>query len=77
MEKNNGFLHMWSVYDHPKDQPNHFVARLWLIGDGKLIPTNDMFIADTLEEVRSLLPPGLVCVPRDPGDDPVILETWF
>jgi len=40
-------------------------------------PTTNVIVADTLEEVRALLPPGLICMPRDVADDGVIVETWI
>jgi hypothetical protein len=67
----------WAVYDHPRDYPQSFVARRWVGIAGKMIPTADMFVAETLDEVRALLPPGLVYFPRRRGDDPVIVETWL
>jgi hypothetical protein len=27
--------------------------------------------------LRSLIPPGLVCMAASEGDDPAIVETWF
>lgn len=72
-------LPIWTIYDHPKDHPDSFVARLWIVElDAKLIiATSDMFVADTLEELRSLLPLGLTRLSRYPGDDPVIIEAWL
>jgi hypothetical protein len=70
-------LHIWTVYDHPKDYPDHYVARLSLIGAGVVQPTNAMFTADTLEEIHRLLPPGMTCLPRQEQDDPVIVEVWL
>jgi len=67
----------WTVYDHPRDYPAHFVARRWVAAGGDVIPTDDMFIADTLDELRALLPPGMVCFPRMPLDDPKIVECWM
>jgi len=67
----------WTVYDHPRDHPDSYVARRWLTSEGQVIATSDMFVADTIEELRSLLPPGLVCMPRMPMDDPVIVECWL
>jgi len=32
--------------------------------------------ASTLEELREKLPFGLHRLPRNPNDDPVIVETW-
>lgn len=72
-------LPIWTIYDHPKDHPDSFVARLWIVElDAKLIiATSDMFVASTLEELRSLLPPGLNRIPRYASDDPIIIEAWL
>lgn len=34
-------------------------------------------LANTLDEARSLVPLGLYRQPRQEGDDPFIVETWF
>ena len=67
----------WTVYDHPRDYPDCFVARRWIGKGGDVIATADMFTAATLEEVRALLPAGLIHFPRMPGDDPKIVEVWM
>lgn len=69
-------LSIWTVYDHPRDQPDAFVARRWDIQCGVTYATSDMFVAPTLNEIRALLPPGLVRMTRDVTDDPVIVESW-
>jgi hypothetical protein len=66
-------LKMWVIYGNPTDHPSKFVARLWLTDK----PTDTLLIADSLEEVRWMLPPGLVCLARDPNDDPKIVEVWL
>ena len=67
-------LPIWVVYDHPKDFPNNYVARLW-IGE-KL--TGDMMIAPDIDMLRDELERrGLVKLMPQEGDDPVILETWL
>jgi len=70
-------LSVWTIYDHPRDYPRHFVARRSevLMGGG-IGTTNDMHTAPTLAEVRALLPPGLYRLPRQLADDPVIVEVW-
>jgi hypothetical protein len=68
---------IWTVYDHPRDYPAKFVARRTAIHAGAACPTNDMFVADNIHELRLLLPPGLYRLPRHPKDDPVILEVWL
>jgi hypothetical protein len=70
-------LPMWTIYDHPLDFPDVFVARrVEVTGDGP-IPGEEIYTGDSLDEVRAQLPPGLVCFTRHPHDDPVIVETWF
>lgn len=63
------------VYDHPTDYPDHYVARLWdaLTNVG----TASVLTAPTLDELRLRLPPELDLLPRQPGDDPCIVETWI
>lgn len=71
---------MWVVYDHPLDQPDFFVARRWEVGAGVERPTEDAILASSIGELRGLLrdrDPGLYRIPRQPGDDPVIMETWL
>ena len=64
---------LWTVYDHPPDYPDHFVARLFADG----VETNVGFLADTLEALRDKLPPGLYPLARSPSDPPSIVETWL
>jgi hypothetical protein len=72
-------LSLWTIYDHPSDLPNSFVARRFNARDGK--PTADFVVADTLDEVRALVQGCcdyvLHCIPRSPGDDAVIVESWL
>jgi hypothetical protein len=77
MRRHDEVMSLWTVYDHPRDYPDVWVARRSEIGIGKSTPTPDMFTADTLDELRALLPRGLVCLARSPGDDPVIVEVWL
>jgi hypothetical protein len=68
---------MWTVYDHPTDYPDGFIARLYLAYPGFAVPTPSIVTGSTLAQVRERLPPGLYCLPRDPNDDPKIIETWI
>lgn len=70
-------LSMWVVTQNPTDYPGQFVAREWLIGGDVLGATLNHHVADTLDDVRDLIPPGLVQVDRHPKDDPAIVECWF
>jgi hypothetical protein len=69
---------MWTIYDHPKDFPELFVVRPFIIDGGNVRPMTLCITGETLEEVRRyLIPYQLTCIPRQEGDDPCIVETWF
>lgn len=70
-------LPMWVIYEKPSDHSDKFVARKWLIDKEGAFGTDDMFVGDSLDEVRGTLPPGLTRLPRAVSDDPVIVETWL
>lgn len=74
-------LSIWTVYDHPADYPDMYVARLFdVTGGGDPVPTGHTFAAATLELVRAWIQqvaPGTVCLTRSPEDDPVIMESWL
>lgn len=71
-------LVLFTIYNSPKDYPGKFVVRRWWIGDGPdPQPTGDFVLADSLDEAREFVPPGLVCFMRSETDDPVIVETWL
>lgn len=73
-----GSLNIWTVYERPRDFPQNYVARRSVVyTGGKLVQTAEVRIAASLDEVRARLPPGLHCMPRDPKDDPVIVEVWI
>lgn len=70
-------LPMWVVYrPTTRDFPGEWVMRMHLtLPQPK--PTSVLIVADTLEAARERLPPGLVMLARDPGDDPTIEEVWL
>lgn len=71
-----GNLPMWTIYDHPTDYPDGFIARLFLTLPDLRI-TRSVVVAPTLSALRARLPMGLVCMTRAPDDDPRIVETWL
>lgn len=73
---NRECLPMWTITANPSDCPGRYVARLHLTLPAPVV-TNQAMVADTLHELRAMLPPGLICFQRDPSDDPVIVETWL
>ena len=72
-------MKVYTIYDHPTDYPEHFVVRTWLILPGEPEPqaTKECSLATSLEEAQSFVPEGLVAIPRSPGDDEPIVETWM
>lgn len=70
-------LAMWTVYDCPKDFPDEFVARKWLVGD-QPIATSEHIRSNDLESLRKKFESmGLYCLPRSPQDDPNTVEVWL
>lgn len=81
-----GVLNMWIIYDHPKDFPEGYLARRCEIGQtselgpkGEVSPrfTGDIIIGQLADLRKNFSRCGLVCLTRDPSDDPVIVETWL
>lgn len=71
-------LPMWTIYDHPTDYPYDFVARRWLAEAAGPRPTGEILVGPSLEGLRGALAHmGLVCMPRNHGDDPKIVEVWL
>lgn len=70
-----GDILIWTVCMHPSDAPEMFTARPHSIKANA--PCEFVLHHLTLGGVRQLLPPGLTYLPRDPDDDPVIVECWM
>jgi hypothetical protein len=69
-----GTLSMWTIYDHPSDDPDVFVARRFELDQ----PTADMVITKDLASIRRTFQrAGLTCMTRLEEDDPCIVETWL
>lgn len=69
----------WVVYNTTtSDFPGLYVARRFNISKGNVTATRLYMTDKNIEVIRErLLMMGLVVIPRDPNDDPVILETWL
>ena len=69
------FPPMWTIYDHPRDHPDSFVVRLWW-GE---TPEPDAHPYPTLVQAREHVAEhgGCFRIPREPNDDPAVLETWL
>jgi len=72
-------LAMWTVYDHPTDFPNNFVARRFEIGSGpEPVATQSFIICPDLAALREqLLQMGLTPIMRADEDGPRIVECWL
>ena len=71
--RDNRGLYMFSVYYKPKDYPDGYIARMYVLDQ----PTNLAIVSDTLDDIRNRLPMGLYCLKRQRGDHPNVVETWF
>lgn len=66
---------IWVIYDHPLDQPDKFVVRVWYGPVAEPESTSH----DSLEDARDSVMARGGCVPvnRNANDDPSIVETWI
>lgn len=72
-------LVMWTIYDHPADYPNNFVAREWACDASGATPTGSFIVSPDLELLRHMMITDLhlTCLARNENDDPKIVETWL
>lgn len=70
-------LDIWTIYYNTSDLPGLYTARRSSIGRDGIIPASSVFIGKTLDGIRTTIPKGLHRLPRDPFDDPVIVEVWL
>lgn len=65
---------MWTIFDHPADYPDGYVARLFVLGK----PTENVIRTRQLDPLRgAMLDMGLVKLARMPEDHPHIVEVWM
>ncbi len=71
-------LALWTIYDHPKDVPDAFVARRFALDAGSARAELLSIVASDLAEIRAwFAAAGLTCLARAHDDDPVIVECWL
>jgi len=72
-------LEVFTIYRRPLDFPDvPFVVRRFVITPAGVRSTDDVFGLTDLDAGRAgLAELGLVCVPRQEGDEPQIVETWL
>ena len=70
-------LPMWVVYRPvTREYPGQWVARMH-VSLPQPRPTRFVISHDTLTDLRTLLPPGLTHLARDPDDASEIEEVWI
>jgi hypothetical protein len=70
-------LPMWTVFDHPADYPDSYVARC-AFSLPTHEPTGVVLIGQELEPIRFRLASfGLTPMQRSPSDAAHIMETWI
>lgn len=71
-------LFTFTIYAHPRDYPAGYMVRCWAVFPGAPEPRPQAaMVATSLEAARGLVPRGLYRLPREPTDDPCIVETWI
>ena len=78
--RSNKITMIVTVYDHPKDIPDSYVARAHILAHGAKAPyvSPTIYIArDSLEAVRAAIPEDMVRMCRQPTDAPVIVESYM
>lgn len=77
MEKKS--ISMYVLYDHPKDCPDHYIARRWEIFGHRITATMVSITEDNLETLREdIRKKGFTTkIPRSESDDPVIIESYI
>jgi phage FluMu protein Com len=77
--RDRGLLPIWTVFDHPRDYPDGYIARCFETGGGQPdpVPTNFTLMGE-LPLIRAALErSGLTCLTRNPQDDANIMESWL
>jgi hypothetical protein len=74
-----GVLPIWTIYAHPKDFPDAYVARMFETGpEGEPVPTKVMLASPEIEALRAAFShAGLTRLDRNEGDQPEIVESWI
>jgi hypothetical protein len=74
---NDGEMLNIAIYFNTSDLPGKYVARVFKISAGNVIPTRVCIIKDSIEEIRSNIPKCLNFIPRCDRDDEVIIGTYI
>ena len=71
----------YTIYKNPSDAPGMYVLRGWSVENGETLfapavatPISDAALAAMR---KAMIEHGMICVGRQPEDDPVIVESWI
>jgi hypothetical protein len=75
-------IKIWVIYHKPTDYPEDYVMREHHVQFAKtkekvITPTDHVYTAKSIWELRRRIPPGKQQVLRTEGDEPQIVEWWF
>jgi hypothetical protein len=71
-------LVIYTIYDHPKDYPDHFVIKRWRVGTkGVFQDPHFKFLGKTLADCRKKLAKKGLARTISNFDDPVIIESYI
>ena len=70
-------LSMITVYRHPDDYKDKYVARLYIVEKGVTKCTTAIVLADTLDEIRTKIPSHLFRMPRSENDLESVVESYL
>ena len=67
-----GKLPIWVVYYSPEDFPDKYVTRKFLLN----VPTEEFYVADSIEEIREYIPKEMVQLSPSENDPKIIVEIY-
>lgn len=71
-------LPIWTIFAHPLDYPDGYVARQFLATKTGPQPTTNEIYETNLSALRGVMARhGLYCLGRERGDEPQIVESWI
>jgi hypothetical protein len=71
-------IEIWVIYRRPTDFPHdNYVMRKHHIDKGDVTPTDEIYTAKTIAEIRRKIPSGTKKSLPTADDEPQIVEWWF
>ena len=67
---------MYVIYQHPRDYPEHFVVRKFIVQRRTVTATGEFSLWPNLNRARTAIPRGMINITRHPDDEPQIVESW-